>query len=112
MHKSCEEAKIKTNIQTYKQSNDILTICPLDSCEFSAGALYSKDYWMGLIHSLTNNQQKLIALHSNYLIGNEAKYHSMKKHGFWISRVNTVNFTEYENIGLSNLYCNKYNEIL
>ena len=63
-----------------------VSLCPLDSCMFSAGAL-KPDNFDYLIGNLTAQKLPMVSIHANFLLGNTRKEKALRYHNLWLSYV-------------------------
>ena len=95
---TCDEAANATTLlasNVSSSSGQEFVSCPLDGCEFSAGALRGVAF-IWLKDNLNTRNRKSHTVHANYLKGNVAKMEALRRHGYWIT-------------GHPSLTCNPFN---
>ncbi len=62
-----------------------LLICRPDTCETGAGAVVTPEDFYKLIRLAKKKRMKILAVHANYMVGNENKMNRLDSHGLWIA---------------------------
>lgn len=82
---SCDANNNKNNDVDNSGSTDV-SMCPLDECSFSVGALRGDgSAFASLQKELRRRGAQAVTVHANWIKGNAAKAAALAKHGLWLA---------------------------
>jgi len=59
--------------------------CHPDVCQAGAAGVWTPTHFSDLIGNLTEKNLSMVAVHANYLVGNEMKRKHLDRHGLWLA---------------------------
>jgi hypothetical protein len=90
-----DEELSAVQIRENRAADAILSICPLNYCQFTAGLLGDIPYKSFAKNILSRNLSNIFTIHANYIVGANEKFQHMVSSGLWIANLGTVTNFEF-----------------